>query len=48
MIDFNLSEEQQLLRQTARDFAKNELLEGVVYRDQNKIWPKCNSESNQY
>ena len=40
MIDFNLSEEQQLLRQTARDFAQNELLEGVIYRDQNKIWPK--------
>ena len=40
MIDFNLSEEQQLLKQTARDFAQNELLEGAVYRDQNKIWPK--------
>ena len=40
MIDFNLSEEQQLLRQTARDFAQNELLEGVIDRDQNKIWPK--------
>ena len=40
MIDFNLSEEQQLLRQTARDFSQNELLEGVIDRDQNKIWPK--------
>ena len=30
MIDFNLSEEQQLLKQTSRDFAQNELLEGVV------------------
>ncbi|MDC0145438.1 acyl-CoA dehydrogenase [bacterium] len=39
-MDFNLSEEQQLLRQTARDFAQNELLEGVIDRDQNKIWPK--------
>ena len=40
MIDFNLSEEQQLLKQTARDFAQNELLDGVIERDQNKIWPK--------
>ena len=40
MIDFSVSEEQQLLRQTARDFAQNELLEGVIDRDQNKIWPK--------
>ena len=40
MIDFNLSEEQQLLKQTARDFAQNELLNGVVHRDQNKIWPR--------
>ena len=40
MIDFNLSEEQKLLKQTARNFAKNELLEGVIDRDQNKIWPR--------
>ena len=40
MIDFNLSEEQQLLKQTAKDFAQNELLNGVVDRDQNKIWPR--------
>ncbi len=40
MIDFNLSEEQELLKKTAKDFAKNELLEGVVNRDENKIWPK--------
>jgi len=39
MINFNLSEEQKILKQTARDFAQNELLEGVVDRDQNKIWP---------
>ena len=37
MIDFSLSEEQKILKQTARDFAQNELLEGVVDRDQNKI-----------
>ena len=40
MIDFTLSEEQKLLKQTARDFAKNELLDGVIDRDENKIWPK--------
>ena len=40
MIDFNLSEEQKLLKQTARNFATNELLEGVIDRDQNKIWPR--------
>ena len=40
MIDFNLSEEQELLKKTAKDFAKNELLEGAVNRDENKIWPK--------
>ena len=35
MINFKLSEEQELLRQTARDFANNELKNNVVYRDQN-------------
>ena len=39
MVNFKLSEEQELLRQTARDFANNELKNNVVYRDQNKIWP---------
>ena len=39
MINFKLSEEQELLRQTATDFANNELKNNVVYRDQNKIWP---------
>ena len=40
MLDFNLSEEQRLLQQTARDFAINELSAGVIDRDENKIWPK--------
>ena len=40
MINFQLSEEQELLRQTARDFANNELKNDVIFRDQkNKIWP---------
>ena len=30
MLDFNLSEEQRLLQQTARDFAINELSAGFV------------------
>ena len=40
MIDFNLSEGQKLLKKTAKDFAKNELLAGAIERDENKIWPK--------
>ena len=38
-MDFNLSTEQKLIKQTAADFAKDELLDGVVERDINKIWP---------
>ena len=40
MIDFNLSEEQVLIQKTAREFAKNELLEGAIKRDETKEWPK--------
>ena len=39
-MDFKLSSEQELIKQTASDFAKEELLPGVVNRDINKIWPK--------
>ena len=39
MINFNLSEEQILIEKTAREFAKNELLKGVIERDEQKIWP---------
>jgi len=39
-MDFNLTSEQQLIKQTAADFSKAELLDGVVDRDKNKIWPK--------
>tara|TARA_Y100001970_G_scaffold271975_1_gene368110 strand:- start:1568 stop:2707 length:1140 start_codon:yes stop_codon:yes gene_type:complete len=38
-MNFNLSSEQKLIKQTAADFAKDELLKGVVDRDINKIWP---------
>ncbi|MAQ69784.1 MAG: acyl-CoA dehydrogenase [Flavobacteriales bacterium] len=39
-MDFTLSTEQKLIRDTARDFAQNELLEGVIERDENKEFPK--------
>ena len=39
-MNFELKEEHKLIQKTARDFAKNELLPGVLYRDENKIWPK--------
>ena len=38
-MDFNLSSEQQLIKQTASDFSTKELLKGVVDRDKKKIWP---------
>ena len=40
MIDFQLTEEHRLIQKTAKEFAKNELLPGVIDRDANKIWPK--------
>ena len=39
-MDFNLTSEQKLIRQTAADFSRDELKEGAVDRDKNKIWPK--------
>jgi len=38
-MNFNLSSEQKLIKQTAADFASDELLKGAVERDMNKIWP---------
>ena len=40
MVDFNLSPEQELIQETARDFAKTQLLPGVIERDENQIFPK--------
>ena len=37
---FNLSQEHELIKKNARDFAENELLPGVIERDEKKIWPK--------
>ncbi|HKJ06644.1 MAG TPA: acyl-CoA dehydrogenase [Flavobacteriaceae bacterium] len=39
-MDFNLSEEQIMIRDAARDFAQNELLPGVIERDENQTFPK--------
>ena len=39
-MDFKLTEEQELIKQAARDFAQNELLPGVIERDENQQFPK--------
>ena len=38
-MDFTLTEEQQMIRDAARDFAKNELLPGVIERDNEQKFP---------
>tara|TARA_R110001583_G_scaffold83691_3_gene220857 strand:+ start:1957 stop:3099 length:1143 start_codon:yes stop_codon:yes gene_type:complete len=38
-MDFNLTEEQIMIRDAARDFAQNELLPGVISRDENQQFP---------
>lgn len=38
-MDFQLSEEQLMIRQAARDFAQNELLPGVIERDEHQKFP---------
>lgn len=38
-MDFQLSEEHLMIRQAARDFAQNELLPGVIERDDNQTFP---------
>ena len=40
-MNFELTTEQKLLKQTTCDFAANELLPEVVIRDEKKIWPKA-------
>ncbi|MDP5228844.1 MAG: acyl-CoA dehydrogenase family protein [Cellulophaga sp.] len=39
-MDFTLSEEQLMIQQAARDFAQNELLPGVIERDDEQRFPK--------
>ncbi|SFW33984.1 Acyl-CoA dehydrogenase, middle domain [Sinomicrobium oceani] len=38
-MDFTLTEEQVMIRDAARDFARNELLPGVIERDEKQIFP---------
>jgi len=38
-MDFNLTEEQIMIRDAARDFAQTELLPGVIDRDENQQFP---------
>ena len=40
MIDFTLTEEQELIQKTARDFANTYLLPGVINRDENQEFPR--------
>jgi alkylation response protein AidB-like acyl-CoA dehydrogenase len=39
IMDFSLNEEQLMVQQAARDFAQNELLPGVIERDEKQIFP---------
>jgi alkylation response protein AidB-like acyl-CoA dehydrogenase len=39
-MDFQLSEEQLMIRQAARDFAQNECLPGVIERDEQQKFPR--------
>lgn len=39
-MDFKLTEEHQMIRDAARDFAENELLPGVIERDEKQEFPK--------
>ena len=38
-MNFNLSEEHLMIQQAARDFAQNELLPGVIERDNEQKFP---------
>jgi len=39
-MDFELTEEHKMIRDAARDFAQNELLPGVIERDETQTFPK--------
>ena len=39
-MNFDLSEEQLMIQQAARDFARNECLPGVIERDEHQRFPK--------
>jgi alkylation response protein AidB-like acyl-CoA dehydrogenase len=38
-MNFNLTEEHLMVQRAARDFAQNELLSGVIERDENQVFP---------
>ena len=38
-MEFNLNEDQQAVKEAARDFAQNELLPGVIARDRDMVYP---------
>jgi len=38
-MNFQLTDEQILIQQTAREFAQVELAPGAIERDEKKIWP---------
>lgn len=40
-MDFSLTEEQLMIQRAARDFAQNELLPGVIERDENQRFPEA-------
>ena len=44
-MNFNLSNEQKLIRNTAKDFAQTELLPGVIERDEKRISKRSNKEN---
>ena len=39
-MNFDLTEEHKMIRDAARDFAQNELFDGVIERDENQTFPK--------
>jgi len=39
-MNFKLTQEHELIKKNAKEFADKELLPGVLDRDENKIWPK--------
>ena len=39
-MNFELTQEHELIKKNAKEFADKELLPGVLERDENKIWPK--------
>jgi alkylation response protein AidB-like acyl-CoA dehydrogenase len=38
-MNFKFTDEQKLIKSTARNFAVNELIPGAIERDEKKIWP---------